>query len=338
MVGQWLNIFAETPGASTVGDGASTEGLSSQITATVERLTTEYLGSAKTTFAALGVAAAAVAGSMVVWEVSKGIASYCLAGPLHLGVNLKGYGTWAVVTGANTGIGRVYALELALKGFNIVLVARNQQKLEVTAKEIEDIHKVETKIIVVDLADATLENYLHVQAQLQGLDIGILVNDAAIGPSDPMTEFLSNPPDAQTCIDQINVNVSGYVMMTRIILPSMVVAKKGIIINISSVNGDIATPKAALYSATKGFVAFFSQALRDEYMGKGIIVQCVLPGTVLTKMAQTASKENFLCVMPEEYVSPALAQVGLRSYTYGHWKHGLHMKKKKVLIYLKSLL
>lgn len=338
MVMQWLNIFEGTPGAWTTGNGASADGVTGSVTAAVDRWTTEYLGAGKTTFAALGVATAAVAGSLALWEMGKGVASYWLAGPLHLGVNLKKYGTWAVVTGANTGIGRVYALELALKGYNIVLVARNQQKLEVTAKEIEDIHKVETKIIVIDLSDAKLDNYLHVQAQLQGLDIGILVNAAGIGPSDPMQEFLSNPPDAQACIDQVNVNVSGYVMMTRIVLPSMVVAKKGIIINISSVIGDIFVPKAALYSATKGFVTFFSQALNDEYKDKGIIVQCVMPGTVLTKMAQTASKENFLCVMPEDYVPAALAQVGLRSVTYGHWKHGLHMKKKKVKIFLESLL
>jgi len=332
MVMQWLNILEGTPGADRVGVEAA-----EPINAAMDRLTTEYLGAGKNTFAILGVGCAAALGSMALWETSKGIVSYWLARPLRLGANLKKYGTWAVVTGANTGIGRVYAMELALKGYNIVLIARSQEKLQVTEKEIQDIHKVETRIILIDMADAKLDNYLHVQAQLQGLDIGILVNDAGIGPSDPMTEFLSNPPDAQGCIDQINVNVSGYVMMTRIVLPGMVQKKKGLIINISSVNGDIAVPKAAVYSGTKGFVTFFSQALHDEYKSKGITVQCVMPGSVLTKMVQTESKDAFLCVMPEDYVPAALAQVGLRHVTYGHWKHALHMKKKKIKIFLESL-
>lgn len=62
-------------------------------------------------------------------------------------------------------------------------------------------------------------------------------------------------------------------MMTRMILPQMVLAKRGLIINISSVNGDVAVPKAALYSASKRFVDFFSQALHEEYRDKGIVVQ-----------------------------------------------------------------
>jgi hypothetical protein len=71
-------------------------------------------------------------------------------------------------------------------------------------------------------------------------------------------------------------------MMTRIILPQMLIAKRGLIINISSVNGDVAVPKAALYSATKGFVTFFSQALHEEYKDKGITVQVLALSVSLT--------------------------------------------------------
>ncbi|XP_055346655.1 very-long-chain 3-oxoacyl-CoA reductase-like [Paramacrobiotus metropolitanus] len=338
MVMQWLNIFEGTPGALGDSGEAATTSVLTRVTGTVDRLTTEYLGAAKPYFVAFGVGTAAVMGACATWELSKGLFSYVLAKPLHLGKDLKKFGTWAVVTGANTGIGRVYALELALRGFNIVLVARNEEKLEVTAKEIRDIHGVFTKIVVVDFEDAGLDNYLRVQAQLQGLDIGVLVNNAGLGPEDPMTEFLDNPPDAEKCIAMINVNISGVVMMTRIILPSMVQTKKGCIINISSVNGDIPAPKSALYSGTKAFVDFFSRALTEEYKSKGIIVQCVMPGAVMTKMVQNKDKDSFFCVNPEDFVPSALAQVGLRSQTYGHWKHALHMKRKKVRTWLSSLL
>lgn len=342
---QWLNIMEGTPdaiNASTEKAGSSLKmfsgNLAERITASIDKITTEYLGAAKPHFVAVGVTMAALVGSYALWEIGKGVVSYWLAGPLHLGANIKKYGTWAVVTGANTGIGRAYCLELASKGYNIVLVSRNQEKLEVTAAEVHDIHHVETRVIQVDFATGRLEDYLHVQAQLQGLDIGVLVNNAGIGPEDPALPFLDNPPDAQKCLDQINVNCASYTMMTRIILPQMVVNRKGVVINISSVAGDDYTPNMALYSATKSFSNFFSQALAQEYKSKGIIVQSVMPGPVMTKMVMEKHKQGFAIVNPEDFVPPALAQVGLRNVTYGHWKHALFMKRKKVGTWLKSLL
>jgi len=120
-------------------------------------------------------------------------------------------------------------------------------------------------------------------------------------------------------------------MMTRLILPGMVTRGRGIIICISSVNGDIPTPKAALYSGTKRFVDFFAVALNEEYRDKGIVVQSVLPGAVDTKMAQEEHRNTFWCVKPEEYVPLAIAQLGVRYRTYGHWKHALQMKLRKTI-------
>ncbi|GAV02046.1 hypothetical protein RvY_12659 [Ramazzottius varieornatus] len=344
MVMQWLNIMEGTPGASNVSDDASstvvgfTGTLAERITASIDKITTEYLGAAKPHFVAVGVTMAALAGSYALWEIGKGVVSYWLAGPLRLGANIKKYGLWAVVTGANTGIGRVYCLELAAKGYNIVLVSRNQEKLEVTAREVQDVHHVEARVIQVDFATGRLQDYLHVQAQLQGLDIGVLVNNAGIGPEDPATPFLDNPPDAQSCLDQINVNCASYTMMTRMILPQMVVNRRGIIINISSIAGDDYTPNMAMYSATKAFSNFFSQALAQEYKSKGIIVQSVMPGPVMTKMVQEKDKKGLAIVTPEDFVPPALAQVGLRNATYGHWKHALYMKRRKMGNWFMSLL
>lgn len=102
MVMQWLNIMEGTPNASNVStDDASstvmgfTGTLADRITASIDKITTEYLGAAKPHFVAVGVTMAALAGSYALWEVGKGVVSYWLAGPLRLGANIKKYGSWA---------------------------------------------------------------------------------------------------------------------------------------------------------------------------------------------------------------------------------------------------
>ena len=99
---QWLNIMEGTPdaiNASTEKAGSSLKmfsgNLAERITASIDKITTEYLGAAKPHFVAVGVTMAALVGSYALWEIGKGVVSYWLAGPLHLGANIKKYGTWA---------------------------------------------------------------------------------------------------------------------------------------------------------------------------------------------------------------------------------------------------
>ncbi|OQV23722.1 putative Very-long-chain 3-oxoacyl-CoA reductase-A [Hypsibius exemplaris] len=287
-----------------------------------------YFGSSRSYFAAFGAASLALVGVTAAYQVAKGVTTYCLAAPLALGINIRDYGEWAVVTGANDGIGRIYCLELARRGLNIVLIARDEEKLNVAARDVELTHHVKTKVIVADFANASLDMYNEIQSQLTGHRIGVLVNNVGDGGDEGL--FLENPASTEGCLEMVNTNATSYVMMTRLILPGMVTRGKGIIICISSVNGDVPTPKAALYSGTKRFVDFFAVALNEEYRDKGIVVQSVLPGAVDTKMVQEEHRNSFWCVQPEEFVPLAISQLGVRTRTYGHWKHAVHIKWRKV--------
>ncbi|XP_055342485.1 very-long-chain 3-oxoacyl-CoA reductase-A-like [Paramacrobiotus metropolitanus] len=279
--------------------------------------------------AALGALSAGVVGVTAAYQLAKGITSYCLAAPLALGINVREYGEWAVVTGANAGIGKVFCLELARRGLNVVLIGRNEEKLQVAARDVELTHRVKTKVIVADLSTTNLAVYTDIQQQLTALKIAILVNNVGQGGDD--APFLENPPDSQGCLDLINTNTTAYVMMTRLILPGMLTRGRGIVVFLSSVRGDVPTPKSAVYSATKAFDQFFACALHEEYKERGIVVQCVMPGAVQTKMVQEDEKEGFWCVKPEIFVPSCIAQLGVRTRTYGHWKHALHIKIRKYI-------
>ncbi|NWV85238.1 DHB12 reductase, partial [Dasyornis broadbenti] len=181
-------------------------------------------------------------------------------------------------------------------------------------------YKVETKVIVADFGERE-DIYNGIKAGLEGLEIGILVNN--VGMSYGYPEYFIDIPELEKTIDKmVNINVMSVCKMTRLVLPSMLERSKGIILNIASAAGTSPTPLLTLYSATKAFVDFFSQGLHAEYKSKGIIVQSVLPYYVATKMSKIR-KPTFDKPSPETYVRAALGTVGLQSRTNGCLAHAL---------------
>ncbi|XP_076471367.1 very-long-chain 3-oxoacyl-CoA reductase-like [Babylonia areolata] len=242
-------------------------------------------------------------------------------------VDPKHYGRWAVVTGSTDGIGKSYAFQLAEKGMDIVLISRNPQKLSAVAEQIVQQFQVSVKVITADFKKTDI--YDSIKQQLTGLDIGVLVNN--VGMDNPRTPcyFCETEDFEQFNRNIINVNVLSCVMMTGVVLPDMVQRQRGAIINVSSIAGLRPLPFYQIYSATKAFMRFFSEALNLEYSSHGITVQVVSPGIVETNMTRRYRKyvrvERLMYPTSDDYVRKALRTLGRESSTVAYWPHELQV-------------
>ncbi|CAG7832276.1 unnamed protein product [Allacma fusca] len=246
-----------------------------------------------------------------------------IAPALKRGLNLRKMGKWAVVTGATDGIGKAYAEEIARLGINIVLISRSQQKLATVSNEIENTFGVITRTIAVDFTEGVTV-YDKIERELQGLEIGILVNNVGIWY--PYVDYFTDLPYARKhSQDMIYCNVIPVTFLTHLVLPQMVGRRRGVIINVGGLTGAIPVPFISMYSATKVFVERFSESLAMEYKRQGITIQVVLPGYVATKMARV-SKPSVMTPSPTLYVQKALKTVGIEDRTAVYIPHRLALK------------
>uniref|UniRef100_T1I1N3 Uncharacterized protein n=1 Tax=Rhodnius prolixus TaxID=13249 RepID=T1I1N3_RHOPR len=253
---------------------------------------------------------------------------FFLAPLLRLNIDLEKMGKWAVVTGATDGLGKAFALKLASKGVNIVLISRSKTKLVSVASEIEEKYKVVTKIIEADFTQKE-DIITAIEKELSGLEIGVLINN--VGLSYPHPEyFLETEKAEQLYSDIVQVNVAAMLIMCQIIMPGMVERKKGVVINVSSTAADIPSPLLSVYGASKIFVSKFTRDLGSEYKKRGVIVQCLVPGFVATKMSKI-KRATWMAPSPGAYVSSALKTVGIQSHTTGYFPHTLHLNFIKLM-------
>ncbi|XP_048853833.1 hydroxysteroid (20-beta) dehydrogenase 2 [Brienomyrus brachyistius] len=253
------------------------------------------------------------------WKCWRGFRVYVLSE--YWRADLRAYGQWAVVTGATSGIGKAYAMELASRGLDVVLVSRSEGKLQAVAKEIERMYGRQTRIIQTDFTEGP-QIYPRIAEKLQGLEIGILVNNVGMNYAGMLVSFLDVPDPEQRITQVINCNILSVTQMTRLVLPHMAERHKGLIINVSSEAASAPQPLLSLYSATKIFVTYFSRCLNSEYRSQGITVQCVTPFIVSTNMTYNIEVGAFVKSAPA-YAHEALNTVGYSSFTSGCILHAL---------------
>jgi short-subunit dehydrogenase len=183
----------------------------------------------------------------------------------------------ALITGASTGIGAIYADRLAKRGHDLILVARNRQRLASLARRLsnETGRKVET--VEADLTSPAdlqrVEDILRTNA-----GISVLVNNAGVGASAPLVAS-----DVDKMEDMIRLNVTALTRLTYAAAPGFVARGNGTIINISSIVAVAPEVLNGVYGGTKAFVLAFSRSLVHELADKGIRVQAVLPGATATE-------------------------------------------------------
>jgi short-subunit dehydrogenase len=182
----------------------------------------------------------------------------------------------ALITGASSGIGAIYADRLASRGYDLILVARKRERLDALAKRIVEDTGRRVQVIVADLCDrndlARVEQLLRTDSS-----IAMLVNNAGIGAP---SALLSS--DVDKLSQMIDLNVTALMRLTYAVVPAFVQRGSGAIINISSAVGVAPELLNAVYGGTKAFVLAFSCALHKEFADRNIRVQAVLPGATAT--------------------------------------------------------
>lgn len=208
-------------------------------------------------------------------------------------------GTYALITGASSGIGYELAKLFAKDGYNLIITARSQDDLDKTASELKQ-HNIEVVTISKDLFEREGANELYQEVKAKGIDIDVLVNDAGQGV---YGEFADTEIDRE--LDIIQLNISSLVVLTKHFLKDMISKGKGKILNVSSVASKIPGPYQSVYHGTKAFVQSFTEAIRSENKDKGIVITALLPGVTDTDFFNKADMLDAKIIQEGKKADPA---------------------------------
>lgn len=216
---------------------------------------------------------------------------------------LKKYGKWAVVTGASNGIGREIAIYLAELGFDLVLVARSEERLRILASEISTKYNTKTLVIPCDLNERVA--ITDILKQTVNLDVGMLVAAAGFGSSGP---FLNTNLIYEQSMLKINCEVP--LMMSYFFGERFTKQKRGGIILFSSLLGFQGAPNSANYAATKGYIQGLGEGLYVELKPHNVDVLISAPGPVNTGFAEAADMQMNLAADPKEVARVTVNALG----------------------------
>jgi short-subunit dehydrogenase len=186
----------------------------------------------------------------------------------------------ALVTGASAGIGEEFARQLAARGHDLVLVARDAARLEALAKELADERGANADVLPADLTDG--DQLAAVEARARNVDM--LVNNAGYGTFGNFYEL-----DLAVEVREVQLNVLALMRLTHAAATAMAARGHGAILNVSSLAGFQPAPMNATYSATKAFVTSFTEAVHEEMKGTGVSVSVLCPGFTRTEFQERAN-------------------------------------------------
>jgi short-subunit dehydrogenase len=219
----------------------------------------------------------------------------------------------AVITGASSGLGAEFALQLAARGYDLVLTARREPRLRQLADLIKSRYGVEAQALPADLSKLPgIDQLISIINNLSNLEL--LVNNAGFGTVGRFYRV-----DADKELAMLNVHMVAPVMLCRAALPGMITRNHGAIINVSSLAGLIPI-RNVLYHSSKSFLVSFSEVMHAELIGTQVRVQVLCPGFVYTEFHDTAeysrfsrnSIPRFLWMTPEQVVSASLNSLHTR--------------------------
>lgn len=217
----------------------------------------------------------------------------------------QGYGPWALVTGASSGIGKAIAIQLAEAGLDLILVARRNSLLTELSKELK--HGRDLKVVCMSADLSQRSNVESLLQRLETYDIGLFVGAAGFGTSGT---FIKS--DLKQELNMLAVNCEAILLMTHFFAKSMVARGRGGIILLASLVGFQGVPYAAHYAATKAYVQSLGEALAVELKGHKVDVLSAAPGPVNSGFADRANMQMGNVLSPDQVAVPILRALGKR--------------------------
>lgn len=222
----------------------------------------------------------------------------------------KKYGSWALVTGASSGIGKAISEQLAAQNINIVAVARSEKNLQQLKQRLEDQYRIQVMVLIADLSEP--EGYNHIEQATENLDIGLLVASAG---TENNGGFIDN--SLQSNEQLITLNITAPMKLSHLFGRRFAARGKGGILLLSSLFAYQGVPYVANYSATKAYILSLGEALNVEFKPLGVDVTVISPGLTKTPMTDNMtvdfSKVPITRHLPEQVARIALNNLGKKA-------------------------
>lgn len=196
-------------------------------------------------------------------------------------------GKAAVVTGASGGIGYELALICAQNGYDLVLAARSQDKLEKIKADLEATHQIKVHVFAADLSEMGQPEKLYKYCHIHHVPVELLINNAGYGDYQPVVQ--AHP---ETLSNMLHLNIIALTELTTLFAKDMVKNKNGKILNVASTAAYQPVPRLAAYAASKAYVASFTEALHAELKGSGVSATVLSPGVTETGFVDRANMKK----------------------------------------------
>ena len=231
---------------------------------------------------------------------------------------------WALITGASSGLGVDFAHELAASGYNLVLVARREDRLQALATQLTAAYPVQTRVLACDLAVPGACATLKQTLDADGIAIEVLVNNAGFGV---FGEFTEQP--LERVQEMLQLNIAALTELTHLFATGMVERRRGQILLVASVVAYQASPNYAAYGASKAYVLSLGEALHEELLPHGVTVTVLSPGATATEFFDVSGQDA--TPMKRAFMMPSrpVVQIGLAAMRAGRasvvagWKNQL---------------
>lgn len=222
---------------------------------------------------------------------------------------------YILITGASSGIGLEMARKLAAKNYNLILVARTEDKLHQLQGELKSKYKVEVEYLLYDLSELNAAQDLYNEVKEQNFLVTGLINNAGFGDYGNFIEMPLKKDEAM-----IAVNITALVGLTKLFAADMAKSGKGRIMNIASLLSFLPFPYYSVYSATKSFVLAFTETVSAELQGTGVIITALCPGAIETPFNTDAMRKTNAMKANKPMPVDVVAKAGVELFLNGKGK------------------